>query len=193
MKDYGDEMTKIFLIKGPQRADKTASIIENMFHKQIKYGAMCYLFLGSSGGFLHGFRERYIEKADAIFNTNFKVINQFVVEELIKYFPDRVHVDREMLSALVLDVLSDNSELKELLNSGIGIVDMFLSYFGVVNEKDPENVFAEADGTEDHLIHLFAGLYAKFRKMLDEKNMFSTYDAYRMMAHLIETGNYELV
>src|SRR6056297_3528421 len=128
-------MTKIFLIKGPQRTDKTASIIENMFLKQKEHGAMCYLFLGSSGGFLHEFRERYIEKADAIFNTNFKVINQFVVEELIKYFPDRVHVDREMLSALVLDVLSDNSELKELLNSGIGIVELFLTYFNIVNEQ----------------------------------------------------------
>ncbi|MFW6248766.1 MAG: 3'-5' exonuclease, partial [Bacteroidota bacterium] len=185
-------MTTIYLIKGPERADKTSSIIEKMFEKQKQDGAMSYLLLGSSGGFLHDFRERFIQKADAIFNNNFKVINQFVVEELIKYYPNRVHVDREMLAALVLEVLSDNSELKELLNSGIGIVEMFLSYFSVVNEHDPETVFADADGTEDKLIHLFAGLYAKFRHMLDEKNMFSTYDAYRMMSELIIKGNYEL-
>ena len=185
-------MTTIHILKGPQRVDKTLFVIDKLFEKQKKYGAMSYFFLGSSGGFLHDFRERYIEKADAIFNSNFKVINQFVVEELMKYYPNKVHVDREMLSALVLEVLADNSELKELLSSGIGIVELFLSYFSVVNEQDPENVFADADGTEDDLIKMFAGLYAKFRKLLDEKNMFSTYDAYRLMAELIVEGNYTL-
>lgn len=185
-------MTTVHVVKGPQRVDKTTFMIDKLFKKQVKYGPMSYLLLGSSGGFLHDFRERYVEKADAIFNINFKVINQFVVEELIKYYPNRIHVDREMLSAFVLDVLSDNGELKELLSSGIGIVELFLSYFSIVNEQDPENVFAEADGTEDHLIKVFAGLYAKFRKLLEEKNMFSTYDAYRMMAGLIVEGDYEL-
>ncbi len=185
-------MTNIHILKGPQRVDKTISVIDKLFDKQKTFGAMSYLFLGSSGGFLHDFRERYVEKADAIFNSNFKVINQFVVEELTKYYPHKVHVDREMLSALVLEVLADNSELKELLSSGIGIVELFLSYFSVVNEQNPDNVFAEADGTEDYLIKLFAGLYAKFRKLLDDKNMFSTYDAYRLMAELIVEENYHL-
>lgn len=185
-------MTNINIVKGPQRADKTTFLIEKLFERQKGHGSMSYLFLGSSGGFLQEFRERYLQKADAIFNINFKVINQFVVEELKKYCPEKIHVDREMLSALVLDVLSDNGELKELLNSGIGIVELFLSYFSVVNEQDPENVFAKADGTEDNMIKMFAGLYAKFRKLLEEKNMFSTYDAYRMMADLIIDNNYNM-
>src|SRR6056297_1417567 len=153
---------------------------------------MSYLFLGSSGGFLHDYRERYIERAGAIFNKNFKVINQFVVEELQRYFPQKIHIDREMLAGLVLDVLAENSELKELLNSGVGIVEMFLSYFSVVNEQNPEQVFANADGTEDPLIQLFAGLYSKFRNLLETNNMFSTYDDYRMMAETINNGDYEL-
>ena len=190
--ENGEKLTDIFLIKGPQRTDKTLYIMNQMLKKQKQHGALSYLLLGSSGGFLHDFRERYIEKADSIFNSNFKVINQYVVEELKKYHPDKIHVDREMLSALVLDVLADNSELKELLNSGIGIVELFLTYFNIVNEQDQENVFADADGTEDPLINMFAGLYSKFRNLLEANNMFSTYDAYRMIAEIINEGNYYL-
>jgi|GEM_PF-1751623 len=188
----GDQMTTVYLIKGPQRADKTSKIIDFMLDKQKRYGAFSYLFLGSSGGFLQRFRERYLDKADAIINSNFKVINQYVVEELQKHLPGKVHVDREMLSALVLDVLADNDELKELLNSGIGIVEMFLNYFSVVNEQDPDQVFADVDGTEDQLIQLFAGLYAKFRHFLEQNNMFATDDAYRIIAGIIDKGDYHM-
>jgi len=190
--ENGDQMTAVYFIKGPQRADKTSSVIDFMYDKQMRFGAFSYLFLGSSGGFLQRFRERYLNNADAIINSNFKVINQYVVEELKRHLPEKVHVDREMLSALVLDVLADNSELKDLLNSGVGIVEMFLNYFSVVNEQDPDQVFADTDGTEDQLIQLFAGLYAKFRRFLEQNNMFATDDAYRLIAGIIDKGDYQM-
>jgi hypothetical protein len=45
-------MTTVHVVKGPQRVDKTTFMIDKLFKKQVKYGPMSYLLLGSSGGFL---------------------------------------------------------------------------------------------------------------------------------------------
>jgi ATP-dependent helicase/nuclease subunit B len=149
-----------------------------------------YLFLGSSGGFLHEIREKVLDKTDGIFNNNFKVINQYVVEEIKKMLKDKIHVDNSMLAALVLDVIEDNSNMNDLLKSGNGIVELFMTYYSVVNEYSVDRLLGEIQMVEDELIKEFIGIYAKFETMLRSKNMYSTYDAYRLLSNLIQDGQY---
>jgi hypothetical protein len=67
-----------------QRNEKTEYILKKIKTLHEENRSSEYLFLGSSGGFLHEIREKVLDKTDGIFNNNFKVINQYVVEEIKK-------------------------------------------------------------------------------------------------------------
>ncbi|HOO31946.1 MAG TPA: PD-(D/E)XK nuclease family protein [Thermotogota bacterium] len=183
-------MGKIYLIKGNQRRVTTDFIINKIEALHADERSSEYLFLGSSGGFLNEFREKVLERTEAIFNNHYKVINQYVVEEMKKIYKGKIHVDKSVLSALVLDVIEDDNAVNEMLKGGNGIVELFMTYYSVFNEYSSEHLLAESQWVEDDLIKIFAGIYAKFETLLQSNNMYSTYDAYRMFAEAIQNGDY---
>ncbi len=184
-------MKNMLIVQSAPSANGTDFLLKRLHHVHKTDGPQSYLFLGSSGGFLRDVRERFLDYTEAIFNDRFKVIDQFVVEELMRNNSNMMHVGRDVLSALVLDVIDEDTNLGHLLNSGNGIVELFMTFYAFTKDSSPENVLAEIDASDDLLLKEFAGLYRKFCDHLATLNLFSTTDAYLMLPEIVANGFYK--
>ncbi len=180
---------KLFIYKGSSKSGKTGQMLENLEKIHRNEGPDTYIFLGASGGHIRSVRERFLEIVGSIFNDQFKVIDQFVVEKIKEIEIDKTHVSSDFIAAISTDLVSDNSSLGELMKKGNGISNAFLKFYSLVKERKEEFMLAEIESSENAILKEFVGIYRKFQKEFESLNLYSTQDAYNIFSSLIRDNN----
>lgn len=174
------------LHRGPPSTGKTQWLIDKIVHLHKEKGPFSYLWLGPSGGAIRLVREKVLDYTEGLYPENFRVIDQFTVEQLRLLICDRHFVDREFLSALITDVVSDNTALFELIKRGRGMLQQFVDFFFLLLEqKDIEAVRAEIDASDDHALKDFLGLFDKVEQLLRSLRVYTIIHGYQQLSSLL--------
>ncbi len=151
-------------------------------------GPFSYLWLGPSGGSIRQIREQLLHHTQGLFPEQLRVVDQYTVETLTRIEPNRFFIDRDFLSALITDIITDDSYLFELLKRGKGILQQFVDFYFLFQEqKDIEHVKAEIDASEDQTLRDFKGLFDKLENRLEQLQVYTITHGYYHLSDLLRT------
>ena len=181
-------MQTVYLYQGPPSSGKTERMVREVVRLHQETGPFSYLWLGPSGGSIRQIREQLLIYINGLFPEQLRVVDQYTVETLNRIEPNRFFIDRDFLSALITDLITDDSYLFELLKRGKGILQQFVDFYFLFQEqKDIEQLKAEIDGSEDQTLRDFKGLFEKLESRLEKLQVYTITHGYYHLSDLLRT------
>ena len=178
-------MGEVELLVGPPSSGKTKAIIAELS----KVEPFDYTFIGSQGEFVKFVARMASKEIGTINRSAFKTIDQLAVELVVKQkglvFADKA-LKLSILSSVIEEMATKNLDLSEETVKQAKIVkhrstvEKLLSLIDDIKTYMKEDEFREPQTRRDLFISNVMDL---FKKALNSKNLFDTYDAYAMIAN----------
>lgn len=177
-------MSNVQLFLGPPSSGKTQAIVKELS----KLKSFDYTFIGSQGEFVK-FVAKIASKENGFVNrAAFKTVDQFAVEAVLKQkrmiFADKT-LKLFILSSVIDKMASKNSHLPDVLVKQAKIlrhkstVEKLLSLIDDIKAYMKEDEFTNSHAKRELFI---SSVMKRFNDTLKAKNLFDTYDAYKMIA-----------
>lgn len=175
------DLADVTLFLGPPSSGKTKAMIAELS----KIEPFSYTFIGSQGEFVKFVAQMASKEIGIINRSAFKTLDQFAVDLVVEQkglvFADEA-LKLSVLSSVIEDMSSKNldfpDEIVKLKHRST--VEKLLSLIDDIKSYMKEDEFKEPQTRMDFFI---SSVMELFKKALNSKNLFDTYDAYAMIAN----------